>query len=460
MRDKLKGKPPLDLYQAVREIACRLDEVIDYLNNNDPAFGDKYVRTFNGETGDVVGVSSVNGQTGDVTVQGGGSVDSVNGKTGEVTLTGDDISLSASDDQSVSGVIGTLYGPDNVPPYPVTSVNNKTGAVKIKGSDIPVSDGNNESIAAELAKKYDASNQPPYPVTSVNGQTGDVEISTGGGAVDSVNGKTGAVLLTASDINATAGGTVQQNIDTFSSDIEELGNEVNTLQQGVSNLETEVDGKYSASNPPPYPVTSVNGKTGAVTGLYSAENPPPYPVTSVNGRKGDTWVSYLYDSANVVSLRVQTGESPYITLCRNDGTSFRGISLTATGPRVNNYNESGSWVSSYAIYSEISPPAFKNQIDANTAWIVGTGWGSYNKGLLLYTINVTPDESGWITIPWPNTVTSIHAVISYVANSAFPATLYNITINSGSNIRAALSYGSSPWPNQNPFQLNLLMIAD
>lgn len=270
MRDKIKGKPPLDLYQAVREIACRLDEVIEYLNNNDPAFGDVYVRTFNGQTGDVVGVSSVNGQTGDVTVQGGGAVDSVNGKTGDVTLTGDDISLSAAGIQSISSVIGTLYGPTNAPPYPVTSVNTKTGPVVIKGSDISVSDNNDETVAAELAKKYDATNPPPYPVTSVNGQTGDVEISAGGGAVDSVNGKTGAVLLTASDINATAGGTVQQNIDTFSSAIEELGN--------------EVDGKYSASNPPPYPVTSVNGSTGATTvGYMLSGNVYVHPRAEVNG---------------------------------------------------------------------------------------------------------------------------------------------------------------------------------
>lgn len=58
--------------------------------------------------------------------------------------------------------------------------------------------------------------------------------------------------------------------------------------------------QYSASNPPPYPVTSVAEKTGAVTlakgdvGLgnvdnvkqYSSSNPPPYPVTSVNGKTG------------------------------------------------------------------------------------------------------------------------------------------------------------------------------
>ena len=72
------------------------------------------------------------------------------------------------------------------------------------------------------------------------------------------------------------------------------------LQKNVSNHEKALGGKYSATNPPPYPVTAVNGKTGDVTleksdvGLgnvaderqYSANNPPPYPVTTVNGKTG------------------------------------------------------------------------------------------------------------------------------------------------------------------------------
>ena len=63
----------------------------------------------------------------------------------------------------------------------------------------------------------------------------------------------------------------------------------------------DVDNCYGPNNAPPYPVTSVNGQTGAVTltkanvGLnnvdnvkqYSASNPPPYPVTSVNGQTGE-----------------------------------------------------------------------------------------------------------------------------------------------------------------------------
>ena len=62
----------------------------------------------------------------------------------------------------------------------------------------------------------------------------------------------------------------------------------------------DVDNCYGPNNAPPYPVTSVSGKTGAVTltkadvGLnnvdnvkqYSSTNPPPYPVTSVNGQTG------------------------------------------------------------------------------------------------------------------------------------------------------------------------------
>ena len=71
-----------------------------------------------------------------------------------------------------------------------------------------------------------------------------------------------------------------------------------------------VTGLYSADNKPPYPVTSVNGKTGAVTGLYSADNKPPYPVKSVNGKTGA--VTGLYDASNpppypVTSVNGKTG---------------------------------------------------------------------------------------------------------------------------------------------------------
>ena len=71
-----------------------------------------------------------------------------------------------------------------------------------------------------------------------------------------------------------------------------------------------VTGLYDADNPPPYPVKSVNGKKGAVTGLYDASNPPPYPVKSVNGKTGA--VTGLYDENHqppypVTSVNGKTG---------------------------------------------------------------------------------------------------------------------------------------------------------
>lgn len=83
--------------------------------------------------------------------------------------------------------------------------------------------------------------------------------------VNSINGQSGDVFLSKSDVGL-------ENVDNVK--------------------------QYSASNPPPYPVTSVAGKTGAVSlsktdvslgnvdnvRQYSESNPPPYPVTSVNNK--------------------------------------------------------------------------------------------------------------------------------------------------------------------------------
>ena len=90
-------------------------------------------------------------------------------------------------------------------------------------------------------KQYSANNPPPYPVTSVNGKTGAVSLDA-----SAVGARSSSWTPTRSDIG--------------------LGNVDNVKQ-------------YSASNPPPYPVTSVNGKTGAVT-ISSL----PSVTTSDNGK--------------------------------------------------------------------------------------------------------------------------------------------------------------------------------
>ena len=76
-------------------------------------------------------------------------------------------------------------------------------------------------------------------------------------AVHSVNNKTGtAITLSVADIG--------------------LGNVDNVKQ-------------YSASNPPPYPVTSVNGQTGAVTIDVGGSSIPVQASTSTGQKVGDLW---------------------------------------------------------------------------------------------------------------------------------------------------------------------------
>ena len=174
------------------------------------------------------------------------------------------------------------------------------------------------------------------------GGSGDVvyyPISTGsgGGNIVSVNGKTGVVQLSLADIVGTSGVQVKlctaeefasTNTVTWNAYYNEgyriVGvvnasataiDSIYLLKQDENNhtpigLSTGTSDAYTPSNPPPYPVTSVNGKTGVVTGLYDQNNQPPYPVTSVNGKTGA--VTGLYDQNNqppypVTSVNGKTG---------------------------------------------------------------------------------------------------------------------------------------------------------
>lgn len=88
--------------------------------------------------------------------------------------------------------------------------------------------------------------------------------------VTSVNSKTGAITLSASDVGAqhkiTVNGIIQGDgsgnlsaVETIDADLLDL----NPAAVGLGNVDNVK--QYSASNPPPYPVTSVNNKTGAVS---------------------------------------------------------------------------------------------------------------------------------------------------------------------------------------------------
>ena len=152
---------------------------------------------------------------------------------------------------------------------PVTSVNSKTGAVVLAASDV----GALSDSTVIPTKTSELTNDSGF-LTSV--------------PVASVNGKTGAVSLSASDVGALASnttyvstvngqsGAVTISVPTNTSD---LVNDSGFLTSAVTTFNGQSGAvTYSA------PVSSVNGQTGAVTGLQTTAN----LVTSVSSSSTDS----------------------------------------------------------------------------------------------------------------------------------------------------------------------------
>lgn len=147
---------------------------------------------------------------------------------------------------------------------------------------------------------YDANNPPPYPVTAVNGQTGDVVISI---PVQSVNGMTGNIILYQ---QANVELPALESGDTWSIWREtETNAEVGIKLTSGQPMKRMDDGDeytvYDEGNPPPYPVTSVAGLSGAVaflnTQIVTEQGTQKvkilFPVESVDGLTGAvrTWAN-------------------------------------------------------------------------------------------------------------------------------------------------------------------------
>jgi hypothetical protein len=209
-------------------------------------------------------------------------VTSVATRTGAVTLTAADIAAGTfpTGTFNFSGTLqeggNRVYSAGNAPPYPVTSVATRTGAVTLTAADIAAGTfpAGTFTIAALTfsgltgsvqTSRYVGATSSGAPTTGAHNQ-GDhvisldghhyictvagtpgtwVDAGSVGNLVTSVATRTGAVTLTAADI---AAGTFPAGTFNFSGTLQEGGNRV-----------------YSAGNAPPYPVTSVATRTGAVT---------------------------------------------------------------------------------------------------------------------------------------------------------------------------------------------------
>lgn len=125
---------------------------------------------------------------------------------------------------------------------------------------------NNLSTAFILPKGSTSGGGGESGVQSVNGKTGVVVLTKADLGLGNVENKSAEQILselTASDIVTILGYTPSNSID-LNSHINNKNNPhtVTKAQVGLSNVDDIK--QYSADNPPPYPVTSVNGQTGDV----------------------------------------------------------------------------------------------------------------------------------------------------------------------------------------------------
>ena len=151
-----------------------------------------------------------------------GLVASVNGQTGDVVLTASDV-----------GALPTSYTP------PVTSVNGNTGAVVTH--DVP-----SGGTSGQVLAKVDSDDYNTHWITPGGG---------GGGAVDSVNGQTGTVVLTASDVGALP--------TSYTPPVTSVNSQTGAVSIAIPSKTSDLvnDSGFITSAP----VTSVNSQTGAVT---------------------------------------------------------------------------------------------------------------------------------------------------------------------------------------------------
>ena len=245
-------------------------------------------------------VTSVNSKTGDV-VLGASDVGAISTSNISQTLgtsttkvpsekaVSDALSAAGAGDmlKSTYDPTGSVATAGGIPDY-VEANGGKIDTIKVNGTAQVISD---KTVNITVpTKTSDITNDSGY-LTSV--------------PVTSVNSKTGAVVLTANDVGALPADTVIPTVNNATLTIRrnsvDIGsftansaNDVNIdinvptdkSDIGLGNVDNVK--QYSASNPPPYPVTSVNGETGAVSltksdvGLSNVDN------VSINARLNRT----------------------------------------------------------------------------------------------------------------------------------------------------------------------------
>ena len=220
-------------------------------------------------------------------------VTSVNSKTGAVQLNASDV--GALPDTTVIPSKTSQLDNDSgfITDIPIASAT-QLGGVKVGAGLSVTENGVLSATGGGTADAVEWNNVLDKPTTIAGYGITDAKIENGtitlgnktitpltSAPVTSVNSKTGAVVLTANDVGALPADTVIPTVNDATLTIRRNGVDIGSFTSNSANdvnidinVPTDksdiglgnVDNvkQYSASNPPPYPVTSVNGKTGDV----------------------------------------------------------------------------------------------------------------------------------------------------------------------------------------------------
>ena len=201
-----------------------------------------------------------------------------------VSTNEDNIAMAESDIDGLQTTVGTLQTNVNNIQTALTSKQDTVvgGASTITADNLTA----NRALVSNSSGKVAVSSVTSTELGYLDGVTSNVQTQLNKklekAPVTSVNSKTGAVQLNASDVGALPADTVIPTVNNATLTIRRNSIDVGSFTANSAN-DVDIDinvpadksdiglgnvdnvKQYSASNPPPYPVTRVNGKTGAVS---------------------------------------------------------------------------------------------------------------------------------------------------------------------------------------------------
>lgn len=394
------------------------------------------------DTGDVVLVEALNGNIGNGYIKLKQGISDISGAPDTIawskvyntphTLGGYGITDAKID----NGVI--TLGTNSITPItedniPVKSVNNKTGAVVLTASDV----GALPTSTVIPIKVSQLDNDSGYitkaPVTSVNGETGVVVLTASDvsavPASRKINGKTltSDITLTAANVGALPDTTVVptktselDNDSNFISDENYVHTDNNftaALKDQIGINTTNIT-NHIANTSNPHNVTKTQVGLSNVDNVkqYSASNPPPYPVTKVNGYTGEVSLSAsdvdaLPISGGTLTGDLTVGEASVGTDGKIVGTWLQGTTdnhLTTQATKIAVQDTTGTIYNrtSTEILSDIGAMPNKAATTTTLGGIkVGTGLAITDEGVLNATGGGVADAVEWDNVL--NTPTTI-----------------------------------------------------